>query len=510
MVIPAGNGLTEVILIVYHNSAHTSDASASGYNCNAREEGMDDLYQRFVGYIQEHRLVGAGDTVLLSLSAGKDSMAMLDLFLRYRDLCPLDLRGFHLNHLMRGDESNEDEAFVKERLKEHGIPFLCERFDFSSGTPAGLSFEDYARRVRYEKLAGYAAETGAVKIATAHNSDDNVETVLMRIGLGTGIGGLGGIRAARDNIIRPLLEFSSREIYGYLEFRGLEWREDATNRDTVYLRNYVRNALVPGMEERFPRLRDSVHSLSRVAEDTVYLIDDLIVAHYGDMWTREGDGRIILDAERYLRDRRLLFYMLNRAFAELGVFSGNSILHEIWKRANTGRTHEVLYEGRDVSARKTLRGPVPVIIVEKEALPAITDDWEYRITPDRGDIFLVIPETGLRIRVFYADYDIFQKHYRDNGFIFVDAGDNVDYIILRNRRRGDRITLGGTPRRIKKLLIDIKLGPQDKERAPVLVMNGEIAAFMPGFITNSGNRTGDRFKVTGPGKKILAIEAIGK
>jgi len=471
---------------------------------------MEDIYVSFKEYMREHRLLKSGEVVLLSLSAGKDSMAMADLFIRYRDECPLELRGFHLNHMMRGDESLRDESFVKEFLEQYGIPFRCDRFDFSAGTPGGVSFEDYARRVRYEKLRDYAAAAGADKIATAHNRDDTVETVLMRIFQGTGISGLGGIRPLRDNIIRPLLDFSSQEIYTYLQFRGLPWREDASNGENVYLRNYVRNAVIPGMEDRFPRLRDSVHSLSLVAADTVSLIDELIIAKYGDLWRREGEGRIIIEAERYCHDRRLLFHVLSRAFGELGVFSGTGILREIWKRTGTGRTHEILYESSEISTRKTLRGSMPVIIVEKNAPPEVTGDWEYRITLDRDDILLDMPEPGLRIRVFSAGYDVFQVHYRDKGFIFVDAGDNVDYIVIRNRRHGDRIRLGGTPRRVKKLLIDNKTSPRDKERVPLLVIRSEIAAFMPGFIMDSMNRTGDSFKVSGEGKKILAIQVMGK
>ena len=471
---------------------------------------MEDLYLRFKDYIGEHRLLQAGDSVLLSLSAGKDSMAMLDLFLRYRDHCPLALQGFHLNHMMRGDASLGDENFLKEKLEQYGIPLHCERFDFSTGAPGGVSFEEYARRVRYEKLSACAAETGAGKIAVAHNRDDTVETVLMRICQGTGISGLRGIRPRRGTIIRPLLDFSSKEIYGYLEFRGLPWREDASNQEDLYLRNYLRNTMIPAMEERFPRLRDAVHSLSEVAEDSISLVEDLIISKYGDLWRREGEGGIVIDAERYCHDRRLLFYVLNRAFGELGVFSGTGILREIWKRTQTGRTHEVLYVSSEISARKTLRGSIPVIIVEKNRPPDVTEDWEYRITLDRDDILLDIPEPGLRIRVFSADYGVFQRHYRDNSFIFVDAGDNVDYIVIRNRRHGDRIRLGGLPRRLKKLLIDSRISPRDKERVPILVIHSEIAAFMPGFVADSMNRTGDSFKVRGQGKKILAIQVMGK
>lgn len=471
---------------------------------------MDDLFFRFRDFIHVHRMVQPGEIVLLSLSAGKDSMAMMDLFLRFRDECRLELFGFHLNHMMRGDASREDEIFVAEQLAKYGIPCRCDRFDFSAGIPGGVSFEDYARRVRYTILSEYAAETGAAKIATAHNRDDAVETVFMRICQGTGISGLAGIRPMRDNIVRPLLDFSSQQIYGYLKFRGLSWREDASNRENVYVRNYVRNTAIPGLEERFPRLRDAVHSLSDVAADTVTLIDDLICLQYGNMWTRDEEGNIILEAERYLRDRRLLFHVINRAFGELGVFTGTGILREIWKRTGTGRTHEVLYESRDISARKTMLGSVPVIILAKKAPPEATGDWEYGITLDRDDILIDLREPGITVRLFFAAYEFFEGKYRDNSFIFVDAGDKVDYIVIRNRRKGDRITLDGLSRRIKKLLIEMKMSPGDKDRVPLLVVDSEIAACMPGFIADFSNRTGDRHKVLERGKKILAIQVIGK
>jgi tRNA(Ile)-lysidine synthase len=177
-----------------------------------------------------------GDRLLLSLSAGKDSIALMDIMSTLAEEWSLTLGVFHLNHLSRGMESDSDEEFVRNLAKTYQLKLYCERFD-CAGRPRGSSFEEFSREKRYGLLNGIARAESWDKIATAHTGSDNIETVLMRILRGTGIHGLRGIEPIRSKLIRPLLPLTSADVYAHLTDRGLKWREDRSNADPRFLRN---------------------------------------------------------------------------------------------------------------------------------------------------------------------------------------------------------------------------------------------------------------------------------
>jgi len=183
---------------------------------------MADIYNKFKETIETRNLITPGDSILLALSAGKDSMAMLDLMLRYKENVSLKLGIFHLNHLTRGIDSDNDAALVRVKAAEYGIPFYECTFDFKTSGITGISFEEQARDVRYNMINSIISSEGFNKAATAHNSMDNVETLLMRIFSGTGIFGLRGINHINGNIIRPLLDIYPDEIYSYLHYKNIQ------------------------------------------------------------------------------------------------------------------------------------------------------------------------------------------------------------------------------------------------------------------------------------------------
>ncbi|PKM78927.1 MAG: tRNA lysidine(34) synthetase TilS, partial [Firmicutes bacterium HGW-Firmicutes-13] len=176
---------------------------------------MHDIIKKVINFVEGEHLLASGDRVLLSCSAGKDSMAMLHLMAGLRDILDVELGIFHLNHLMRGEASDFDEKFLEERARFYKIPFMPERFDFKKRRDPGYSFEEQARKIRYALAQQTADRYHYTKIATAHSKNDNAETLMMRILSGTGIHGLQGIHASRDMIIRPLLTISSEDIVRY-------------------------------------------------------------------------------------------------------------------------------------------------------------------------------------------------------------------------------------------------------------------------------------------------------
>lgn len=221
-------------------------------------------------------------TVLAAVSGGADSVALVRGLHAVRSVGRGRLIVAHFNHQLRGAESNADEAFVVALAHSLGLPFEVGRGDVqAAAAAAGDGVEAAARAARYEFLQATAERLGARYVATAHTADDQAETILHRIVRGTGLAGLAGMARARPlgpcaSLIRPLLEFRRAEIHDYLASVKQPYRDDASNADPSYLRNRLRNELLPLLEARFnPDVRDALLRLGSLAGDAQQVIDTL-------------------------------------------------------------------------------------------------------------------------------------------------------------------------------------------------------------------------------------------
>lgn len=468
----------------------------------------ESVYEKVRRFVVLHDLIVNGDRIMLSLSAGKDSMALLDIMLYLKETYTIDLSLFHLNHMMRGEESDRDEEFLAAIAKERGLEIFIRRYDFPNNLPAGESFEDYARARRYELLSEIC-EGSYTKIATGHSRDDTVETILMRIFTGTGVHGLAGIRPRRGNIIHPLLPLSSKEIYEHLSERGISWREDRSNRNTGFQRNYVRHILIPKIIERFPHADDHIVQLGEISRDYGEIIDILLEKQYGRIYERRGDD-IIIDLEMFIQDEKLFKFIIAHAIRECFHYQVKyGMLHEVYRNALKGRTHLLLYQNRFLQIRKTeidLKGCV--VITRDLGKDQHAHSYEYEVTVGHSAVDLFISEIDLHLRIDVVDYGFFQKNFRKREFIFVTLNKRMNRITVRNRRRGDRMHLEMGTKKIKNLMIDYKFDETAKNFIPLLVIDDMIGAFMPGLIGTGENRVDPDLWVRENSKKILAIYRI--
>ena len=186
-------------------------------------------------FMEAHRMFPrAGGTVLCAVSGGRDSMCLLHRMKQLGEENNFRVAAAHFNHQLRGECADRDEAFVRDWCKQENIPFYAGRGDVRQAAQTnGWTVEEAARRLRYAFLEETAEKIGAEKIATAHQAEDQTETVLMHLVRGTGPEGLRGIPAVRGKLIRPLLQTSRREIEAYLEENGVPHVEDETNQDTT-------------------------------------------------------------------------------------------------------------------------------------------------------------------------------------------------------------------------------------------------------------------------------------
>lgn len=213
------------------------------------------MIEKIRGFAEKYDMISSGDTIVCGLSGGADSVCLLLALRRLSEDMGFSVEAAHVNHCLRGDESNRDEDFCRKLCLRLNIPFTAAVCDVRSYAESeSVSLEQAARDMRYQALCRIA---DGKKIATAHNADDNLETILLNLVRGSGIKGLSGIPPVRGNIIRPLLTVSRKEIENYLDSAGQNYVTDSTNLTDDYTRNKIRHNVIPVLKTINSSLADT-------------------------------------------------------------------------------------------------------------------------------------------------------------------------------------------------------------------------------------------------------------
>ena len=209
------------------------------------------MNRKLLDFIRHYHMLSPGDSVICAVSGGRDSMALLHLMLELQDALSVTVSAAHFNHQLRGEESRRDAEFVRQHCKRLGIPVFRGQGDVAAYAKThGLGTEAAARTLRYEFLASLSP---GAKIATAHNAQDNLETMLMHLLRGCSLHGLSGIPPVRGRIIRPLLTYPPEELSDYLTKNHIPHVEDSTNALDDAARNVLRHQVLPVLKQLNPR-----------------------------------------------------------------------------------------------------------------------------------------------------------------------------------------------------------------------------------------------------------------
>ena len=419
--------------------------------------------------------ITAGETIVVAVSGGPDSTALLHALSALRVECDVRLVAAHLNHGFRGVEADGDTEFVRALCDGLEIPCHCETIDVPAlRLRRHLSAQAAAREVRHAFLRRVAADVGARLIALGHNRDDRIETVLLHILRGSGLEGLAGISAYDPPLLRPLLELSRAEIEAYCALYALDPRQDSSNRKTDYRRNRLRAELLPHLASYYNQcVGDSLLRLSELASADADLLNALArevlptvtVAQTGAEWLLEAEALVRLPLALRRRVLRSAIKAVRGDLRDVGMEATESILNALVAGRNSARNLPI-----GVTGAVEVTIDLPLVRISRVAPSSERLPWRYQLDVPAE---LALPQAGLVIearRCLARNAPWPQRRHGQNRLIY-----RIEEITLplevRSWHPGDRMRprgLGGT-KKLQDLFTDRKIRGEDRLRFPVLV-----------------------------------------
>ena len=447
--------------------------------------------EKVEGFIKANSLLADGGSVLVGLSGGADSVALLSVLLRLAPRHGWRVAAAHFNHGIRAGSALEDELFCRDLCEAKGVPFYSERADVPAyAKENGLSLETAGRLMRYAFLERIRERIGADVIAVAHHMNDNAESIMLHLMRGSGLAGLLGIKPKRDDIIRPLLGASKEEIEAYLEDEEILFRTDETNLIPDGSRNRIRLVMLPYIEKHInPAIVRSLCGMSELLlKDEQYLMEEAERAYSA---ARAEDG--LIRAEVAKLPYPIKTRVIRMALKDAGALVDMERVHvEAIAELLTART----------GARLTLPGVEARTSYDliKFGVPKQTEEFEIPLAEG-----LVYTPLGL-FRVTRIEGR--EGFVRDPSIAFLDrdkAAALGEPLVVRKRREGDRFMPVGAPgrRKLKEFFIDRKIDRDERDLIPLIAAGSEVL-----FVT--GVAAGELVKVDGSTRSMLRAEYLGR
>ena len=451
---------------------------------------MKATEQKVLRFIKENELLLPEDKVLIALSGGPDSVFLLHLLNKFQKKFKIEIGAAHINHLLRGTNSKRDEQFCEAICIELEIPFYLLRMNVAVYSKKNkISLEAAGRKIRYDFFEKISKKNKYNKIVTAHNADDNAETVLLNLIKGTGIKGIAGIPVKRTNITRPILSLSKKEIIDYLDENKFEYRIDESNLSNDFERNFLRNKVIPLIHKNLnPAFAKASLNTSLNLQKLILWISEFVEEFKSSIIFHNDNSisipiRLLKDCNEFLSSYAIK-EIIDETFS-VKLESGD------WKKIfwlskkESGKSEELSEKLICFKERNE-------IIVQKKTTSTKRGVWKIKVGSEikiGEKIFSILKVNSNKVKI---------NKSKNEEIISADEID--DNFVVRKWKAGDKfypIGMKGT-KKISDYLNDIKINSFEKQEQLVLENNGKI-------IWVIGKRLDNRFKLTSKSKKVFKL-----
>ena len=461
------------------------------------------VLDKVLNTIRQHNLISQGDSIVVGVSGGPDSVCLLHVLHRLADELSIKIYAVHINHMLRGSESEDDQEYVEQLCKTLSIHLHKKSYDILRiSKEKKISLEEAGREARYREFESFAESVGASKIAVAHNKNDQAETVLLNIVRGAGLEGLRGMEYKRGNIIRPLLDVKREEIEAYCAENNLKPRTDSTNLKDIYTRNKIRLDIIPYISKKLDTdFVESICSMSEILREDNDFLQQAAYDAYKQCITLESRERVNLDVKKLISFHpALLARVIRHAIKHVkGDLKGIESIHvkSVKELAINGRTGAQIHLPENLRAEKSYNTLSIYCRDDQE----VCSDFEAELKIPGKVCF---DEEGFSITASLEETAGNSARYskvpNSSYEQFFDYDKLKGGIYIRNRKNGDIFKPYGAKgsKKLKEYFIDNKIPRHLRDRIPLIAQGSNIVWII-------GYKISDKFKVTENTKNVLKL-----
>ncbi len=445
------------------------------------------FHENIFHFLKTNGISLKNSSIIVAVSGGIDSVVLLHFLAKNKQKFNISLAVAHVNYHLRGIESNKDQKFVQNLAKKYKIPFYFKEIDANNEAKKNhQNLQDFARNFRYDFFNSLRKTLNFEYIATAHNANDNAETVLQNVFRGTGISGLAGIPVFRSNVrvLRPFLSVSREDIKKYAQQNKLHWREDSSNKNEKYKRNFIRKSLIPQIERKInPAIIQTLNSEAVTFKKLSEFVTEIVEKEFSQC-VKETNNEIHLSLSR--------FNSVHRFLAEMIILR---ILKTLELEPTSIAIQSIIELSQNQSGKK-------IELSKKWTAVKSAAEIIFHQHLDRTQFSYILKKEG-RIRTKEFVFSIQKsappkKISAPNAFTeFVDAATVEFPVTIRSWKEGDSfVPLGmNAQKKLSDFFIDKKISLNEKHNVPIIESSNKI-------IWIAGLRLDDRCKITEQTKKV--------
>ena len=455
---------------------------------------------KLLKHVRQLGLLSPGDRVVVAVSGGADSVALLQVLSAWQDHLDLTLAVAHVDHGLRGEESLADARFVEQLAGQSGLPFFLKRLNLKSvlGKRKGESVQAVARERRYARLQAVAREWGGTKVAVGHTQDDQAETVLLSMLRGSGLAGLSGMPVWREPcVIRPFLQVSRTQILQYLDDKDCEFRVDSTNDNPKYTRNRLRRELMPLLKTFNPNVVSVLSRQAVILREEHQYLDEAAKAALESVEVSRTKDRVVWSRSRLLTfpvslQRRMILLMAGTLWIKpgpLGFETVETLLQHV--------VHGTSGASGCVAGLEAVREYDRVTFVKAGRNSRRQHGWSC-VWPFPGSIRW--PVTGQTIEGKITATKTIPSR-RNDSVAYLDADRFSHELVVRSWKPGDYFFpygMGGRRKKLQDFFSDAKIHQAERSAVPLVVAP-------EGILWVGGYRSDHRFRVTEETRHVAVV-----